>query len=90
MDIIQCLVKIHPGWKGAVWENKYEGIKPDKLEKRPIPTIEELEAVWPQVQADLLRVIEENILEPKIQAELRAMAIERLQTKGEIIEVPTK
>lgn len=49
--------------------------KPPEPEKPPEPTEEEIKALE---------------LESKIQAELRAMAIERLQTKGEIIEVPTK
>ena len=53
MKILDCLQKIHPNWKGAVWGNSYEGIKPHALETRPIPSREELEAVWPGVQAEM-------------------------------------
>lgn len=49
--------------------------KPPEPEKPPEPTEEEIKALE---------------LETKIQAELRAMAIERLQAKGEIIEASTK
>ena len=52
MKILDCLQKIHPNWKGAVWGNSYEGIKPHALETRPIPSREELEAVWPDIKAE--------------------------------------
>ena len=54
MDILPCILKIYPDWKGVVWGNTYEGIKPHELETRPIPTMIELEAVWPEVQAEML------------------------------------
>ena len=54
MDIMACLQKILPDWKGVVWGNSYEGIKPNELETRPIPALEELEAVWVEVQAEML------------------------------------
>ena len=53
MLIINCLQKIYPGWKGAVWNNNYDGIRPHELEIRPIPTLKELEAVWPDVKAEM-------------------------------------
>lgn len=53
MDILRCILKIYPDWKGVVWENDYKQIKPHELEKRPIPTIEQLEAVWSEVQKDI-------------------------------------
>lgn len=53
MDIHACIKKIYPDWNGVVWENKHEGIVPDDSEHRPIPTMEELQTVWPQVQADM-------------------------------------
>jgi hypothetical protein len=53
MNIIRCIQKIIPGWTGAVWDNSYEGIKPNETETRPIPTLAELEAVWPDVQKDI-------------------------------------
>jgi hypothetical protein len=68
MNIYRCLVKICPGWCGSVWDNKYEGIKPHELETRPIPTLKELEAVWPQVQAEMEA--------EKINAEVKAKLIE--------------
>ena len=52
MDILKCILKIYPDWKGSVWEDKYEGIVPNELETRPIPTMVELEAMWPQIQAE--------------------------------------
>jgi len=52
MNILSCILKIYPDWQGAVWDNKYDGIKPNETEPRPIPTLQELEAVWPQVQAE--------------------------------------
>lgn len=54
MDIFACIQKIIPDWKGVVWGSSYEGIKPHELETRPIPTLAELEAVWPEVQAEML------------------------------------
>ena len=51
MDIFACIVKL--GYKATVRGNSYEGIKPHELEKRPIPTLKELEAVWPEVQAEM-------------------------------------
>lgn len=84
MEIMSCLKKIYPDWKGVVWNNSYEGIKPHELEKRPIPKLEELEAVWPQAQADQQKEIETGALDSKIHAEIRAMAIERLQLKGDL------
>ena len=42
MDILRCLLKIYPDWKGTVWENMYSGIRPHILEKRPIPVLIDL------------------------------------------------
>lgn len=50
MDIQSCLEKI--GYKAVVWGNDYEGIKPHELETKPIPSLAELEAIWPEVQAE--------------------------------------
>jgi len=41
------------GYSAVVQDNCYEGIKPHELETRPIPSLEELEAVWPEVQAEI-------------------------------------
>jgi len=54
MDILICINKILPNWCGAVWSNSYEGIKPDISEKRKTPSLVELEAVWPEVEAEQL------------------------------------
>lgn len=50
MDIQSCLVKL--GYKAVVWGNSYEGIKPHELETKSIPALAELEAVWPQIEAE--------------------------------------
>lgn len=50
MDILACILKLYPDWQGVVWGNAYEGIRPHELETRPIPSIAELEAVWPEVE----------------------------------------
>lgn len=54
MDIIKCLQKLLPNWRGVVWGNSYEGIKPDISETRPTPTPAELAAVWPEIEAEEL------------------------------------
>ena len=51
MDIQSCLIKL--GYKAVVLGDSYEGIKPHELETRPIPSLEELEAVWPDVQMEM-------------------------------------
>lgn len=53
MDILKCILKIYPDWRGVVRENDYEKIQPHKLEDRPIPSLIELQAVWPQVQEEV-------------------------------------
>lgn len=53
MDIQLCLIKL--GYKAVVWGNAYDGIRPHELETRPIPTLKELEAVWPDVQAEMAK-----------------------------------
>jgi len=53
MDIFRCIKKLYPDWQGVVWGNSYEGIKPHELETRSIPTLEELESVWSEVEAEL-------------------------------------
>ena len=53
MDILECLNKVLPDWHGVVWGNTYEGIKPDDSETRPTPSLEELEAVLPEVETKI-------------------------------------
>lgn len=60
MDISKCLTKL--GYKAVVWSNSYEGIKPHELETRPIPTLAELEAVWPEVQAEIEKEANNSII----------------------------
>lgn len=52
MDILKCLVRLLPGWRGAVWNNSYNGIRPHELETRPTPSLSELEAVWPMIEKE--------------------------------------
>jgi len=52
MDIMKCLIRLLPGWQGAVWGNSYDGIKPHELETRPIPKYEELVEIWPVIQKE--------------------------------------
>jgi hypothetical protein len=51
VDIIRCIVELIPGWKGMVKNNSYNGIMPNKLETRPLPTLEDLTNVWPIIEA---------------------------------------
>ena len=51
MDIARCLQKL--GYQAVVWNNSYDGIKPHELKTRPVPTLKELEAVWPDVKAEM-------------------------------------
>ncbi len=55
MDYLKAINKLLPNWNGAVWGNSYEGIKPDVSETRPTPTLAELEAVWPEIEAEELK-----------------------------------
>ncbi len=54
MDYLKAINKLLPNWRGAVWNNSYEGIKPDISETRPNPTLAELEAVWIEIEAEEL------------------------------------
>lgn len=92
MDIVKCLKRLQPNWKGVVWENSYEGIKPNETEIRPIPTLKELEAVWPIVQQEeLARVsIAKTIKDEKVMAIQTILpswnAVESLITKSTSID----
>ncbi|MBF0234270.1 MAG: hypothetical protein HQK65_14720 [Desulfamplus sp.] len=52
MDILACIMRILPDWRGAAWANSYEGIMPDSSETRPIPTMAEIEAAWVEIAAE--------------------------------------
>jgi hypothetical protein len=86
MDIQACLIKL--GYKAVVWGNKYEGIKPHELETRPIPTLAELETVWPQIEAERIAAEEtakeESEKESLIQAKIREQAITALKVEGKL------
>lgn len=71
MDIMQCIQRIYPDWRGAVWSNTYEGIKPHELETRPIPSLAELEAVWPQIEAE--RIAAEQAEAARVAAKTQAI-----------------
>ena len=86
MDIQSCLIKL--GYKAVVWSNSYEGIKPLELETRPIPALAELEAVWPEIEADRMAAEEAAKIEAEteslIQAKIREQAISALKVEGKL------
>ena len=88
MDILKSINKLLPNWNGAVWGNSYEGIKPDISETRPIPSLAELEAVWPQIEAERIAAEEaakeEAEKESLIQAKMREQAITALKVEGKL------
>lgn len=84
MEIVRCILKIYPDWRGVVWENDYKGIKPHVLEKRPIPTMKELEAVWPEVQAEMEREGLAAEAETMIQEKMRTLAVSALVKEGKL------
>lgn len=53
MNIHRSILKLIPDFKCVVWGNNYNQIKKDVSETRDTPTLEELEAVWPQVEQDI-------------------------------------
>ncbi len=52
MDLINCIRRIYPDWRGTVRDDEYNGIIPHELETRPIPSLAELEAVWPIIEKE--------------------------------------
>ena len=88
MDYLKAINKLLPNWNGVVWGNSYEGIKPDISETRPIPSLAELEAVWPEIEADRVAAEEEVKIEAEmeslIQAKIREQAIEALKVEGKL------
>ena len=93
MDVQSCLIKL--GYKAVVWGNSYEGIKPHELETRPIPTLTELNEVWPQFEAERIATekIEKETIEIEflIQSKIRELAIvaliidKKLTIEGKLI-----
>lgn len=51
MNILECILKIYPDWKGVVIENDPNRIVPHETETR-IPTLAELEAADAQLKAE--------------------------------------
>jgi hypothetical protein len=88
MDIFAGILKIYPDWKGSVAANSYKGIKPHELETRPIPTLAELEAVWPQIEAERIAADDDAKAEAEkeslIQAKMRDQAIAALKVEGKL------
>jgi hypothetical protein len=84
MNIIECILKIYPDWRGVVWENDYSKIIPHELEKRPIPKIEEIESAWEIVQSEKQIENDNLLLQEKIIAETRIIAIDSLKKKGKL------
>lgn len=75
MDYLKAINKMLSNWNGAVWGNLYEGIKPDVSETRPIPSLAELEAVWPQIEAERIAAEHNN----KIIAELAVLDLKSIR-----------
>lgn len=84
MEIIEAILKIYPDWKGVVWENDYKGIKPHVLEKRPVPTMKDLEAAWTEALADREAEAVAADAEAMIQEKIRGIAITQLKAEGKL------
>ena len=67
-----------------VWENDYKGIKPHVLEKRPVPTMKDLEAAWTEVLADREAEAVAADAEAMIQEKIRDIAITQLKAEGKL------
>lgn len=52
MNITKCILKLHPAAQFLCWENDYDRIEWQPANAFPLPTLEELNAAWPSVQAD--------------------------------------
>jgi membrane-bound lytic murein transglycosylase len=66
--IIQAINRILPDWKGAVWNNEYNGIRPDVSEIRVTPSLVELQAAWDSIVAEQTAV--QQATQAKITAKL--------------------
>jgi len=66
MDVLACLLRVQPGWKGAVWGNSYAGIKAHELETREIPALAELEAAWIEIAREQKKEAVNALREEKI------------------------
>lgn len=71
MNIMDCIQKLQPGWRGIVIDNDYNKIKPNELETRPTPSLAELEGVWPIIEAE--RVAAEQADVNRIAAKAQAI-----------------
>lgn len=83
MDIPRILTKIRPGaaWNMADMEKGYDGlIWLDKSSEKP--TLKEIEAAWPEVQAEIAHEQATKEKEALIQAKMREMAIDKLVEEG--------
>lgn len=49
MDLVACLVHLRPGASWSLNGDSYDGL--NWLDDSPKPTLEELEAVWPEAEA---------------------------------------
>lgn len=84
MDVIESILKIYPDWRGMVWENDYKRIVPHVHEKRPIPTVKELEAAWKNVLADREAAAADAHADTMIQTKIRELAVKALVTEGKL------
>jgi len=84
MEIIEAILKIYPDWKGVVWENDYKRIAPHVLEKRPIPTMDELESAWKGVVQDMDEAAKTAQAEELIRNKMRELAVNALVSEGKL------
>jgi hypothetical protein len=84
MQILEAIKKIYPDWRGVVWENDYSRIKPHELEKRPIPSLEELQSAWSMLEAE--RAAAETALKA---AEAAAIALETEKAQAIVDNLPS-
>jgi hypothetical protein len=95
MDIIKCIMKIYPDWKGSVVNNSYEGIELAQGENRK-PTLKELKLIWPQVERETKRLsyIKNRMSEyPPISEQLDALwkgGKESEEMKNKILAIKAK
>ena len=84
-EYIRCIKKLNPQARVVIWQDTPDSepySKWDAAHIGPKPTREECLAVLPDVQAEIRAEKDAALMEGKIQAEIRAAAIERLITKG--------
>ena len=87
MDIALCIERLvksakYGGSTTANTKEAYDKLRWEDIRKKP--SWEELVAVSGEIEQDIIKQKETEQLEAKIQAEMRSVAIQNLQNKGEI------